>query len=240
MRASNVFQSMPAGGRILCSCASRPTPGWSGGAKPTANTTGTRAIAAQVDGARPLSGRTRSIPYPSHPADGVRRLRPEARLAGILLRHVRHRAGALGHRRQGDAAADLQSARRPGSFAHSCLRQRLELQVAEAGGLRARRGGGGETRIHRAQVRPGAGPLADVHSERPHQARGKGDARGARRRRPRRRPSARHPPPAGADACHRSCQCAGRVRAILVRRTLSVRKRRSAWPRCGTQAEFRW
>ena len=40
MRASNVFQCMQVGGRTLCSFVSKPTPDWSGGEKPTANTTG--------------------------------------------------------------------------------------------------------------------------------------------------------------------------------------------------------
>ena len=46
---SNVFRSIPAGARISCSCASRPTPASSDGARPTASTTATAPSPPQVE-----------------------------------------------------------------------------------------------------------------------------------------------------------------------------------------------
>ena len=63
-------------------------------------------------------------------------------------------------------AAGLQSARRSVPFAHPRLRQRLELQDAEAGGLRARGGGRAQARLHGAEVRPASRPLADLSCRR--------------------------------------------------------------------------
>src|SRR3979490_774869 len=66
------------------------------------------AIAAQVvELGRYLIGRD-PCPTPPHPANRLRRLRAAPRLAGILLRDLRHRTGAVGHRRQGDATAGVQ------------------------------------------------------------------------------------------------------------------------------------
>ena len=48
----------------------------------------------------------------------------------------------------------------PVPLAHSRLRQRLELQDAKARGLCARGGGRAQARVHRDEVRSGAGPLA--------------------------------------------------------------------------------
>ncbi len=101
-------------------------------------------------------------------------------------------------------------------------------KMREAGGLCPRRRGGARSRLHRDEVRSGAGGVENLYPEGPHQARRESHARHARRGRPGRRPSPRHPPAPGADARHRARQCAGGIRAVLARRAVPVRKYRGA------------
>ena len=136
------------------------------------------------------------------------------------------RAGAVGHRRQGHAAAGLQSPRRPLPFAHPRLRERLELQDECARGLCPRRGERAQARFHRAEIRSRPGTVADLRSEGSHPARRESHARRARCRRAGRRHPDRGAPAARADARHRSRQCARGVRALLARGAMSVRERR--------------
>src|SRR5262245_17502268 len=64
----------------------------------------------------------------------------------------------MGHRRKGHATAGLQSSRRAMPFAGARLREWLELQDAVAGGLRARRGSGSQTRFTALKFDPVPGP----------------------------------------------------------------------------------
>ena len=83
-------------------------------------------------------------------------------------------------------------------------------------------------RIHRVEVRSAPGPLAHLHPQGAHPARGKGHPRRARRGRPRCRYPDRGAPAARPDARHRSRQCAGGIRAVLVRGAVPVGERRGA------------
>ena len=81
-----------------------------------------------------------------------------------LLRRERHRAGALGHRRQGDRPAGLQPAWRALPRQDSGLRQRLGRRRDDAGGRRAIAKRDGRSRVHGPEVRPVPNPWRDFIS----------------------------------------------------------------------------
>ena len=91
----------------------------------------------------------------------IPRLRGEARVDGLLLRAQRHRAGAVGHRRQGRGQPVYNLL--GGRAASGCASTPTAGPRAETRTRRRAGAAAGEDGLHRAQVRPVPRPVARVH-----------------------------------------------------------------------------
>ena len=168
-----------------------------------------------------------------------RRLRGAPRLGRVVLRDQRHRAGDVGHRRQGVQAARLQPARRALPRQDPRLRERLELRHERAGRLRARRGESRGAGLDRAQARSAAFAVAHVDTEGARGARGARRQSGARSGRSQRRHPHRSAPAARAHARDPARQAARRIRHVLDGGILPGRISRTSSRRSAARSAFR-
>ena len=198
------------------------------------------AVTAQLDALGPLrrwaAARSTSSISRRSPSTTTR---SAAARSSSSARSSRHRAGDVGHRRQGVQAAGLQPARRALPRQDPRLRERLELRHEGARRLRARGREGGRAGLHRAQARSAARAVAHLDPEGARRARGARGEGGARRRRSRRRHPDRPAPPARADARDPARQAARRGRSLLDGRAVPGGVSRTSWRRSAARSGCR-